>query len=121
MSHIQKATNSKTSSHFLLPSNYSLEEGYVDPQSLSIFLKNLGLCASCSVGSLITFPNPLCFLPLPHVIALFDLLPCILMRLSRKISFACICLCIFHFFFLFRFIIQVFTVCRQPDSLLLHQ
>lgn len=52
MSHSQKATSSKTSSHFLVLSNYSLKEGYVDPQSLSIFLKNLDLCASCSEGSL---------------------------------------------------------------------
>lgn len=38
------------SSHFLLCSNYSLKEDYVDPQNLSIFVKNLGLCASCSEG-----------------------------------------------------------------------
>lgn len=84
----------------------------------SYFLKNLGLCASCSEGSLITSPNPVCFLPLPYVLTLFDLFPCILICLTLKIFFAYICL---YNFFPVSFIIQVFTVCPQPGSLLLHQ
>lgn len=120
MSHSQKATSSKTSSHFLVLSNHSLKEGYVDPQSLSIFLKNLDLCASCSEG-VSTSPNPVYFLPLPHVLALFDLLPCILMCLTPRYPLLIFVFVFFTFFFLFLFILQVFTVFPQLSSLLLHQ
>lgn len=116
MSHIQKATSSKTSSYFFLPSNYSLKEGYVDPQSLSIFIKSLGLCASCSEGSLITSPNPVCFLPLPHILTLFDFLPCILMCLTPKISFTFICLffTFFSCFFLsYKFSLSVLSLAHS--------